>query len=176
MKIYETSFSTKFYQWFYCLDFYELPKNLCPYFWRMLFAIIICVPYAIFCVPAIARETIDSIRGTYYYGQTETTKRISFSFTFYFFTGFLICMGFAVADFFFIDFARGSIQQTFVGSGIVGWVILCLLLFLYLVSRIFEGTSKVASRSITVQYVKSWYHKYCPPIELINKEDETRQG
>lgn len=175
MKIYETSFSTKFYQWFYCLEFYELPRNLCPYFWRMLFAIIVCVPYAIFCVPSISMEVIDSIKGNYYYGQTETTKRISLSFIFYVLIGFLICMGFAVAHFFFIDFAKDSIQETLVAFGIIAWVILFLILFIYLMSRISEGTSKVASRSIAVQYVKSWYHKYCPPIELINKENETRQ-
>lgn len=37
MKLNYNSFSSKLYRWIYYSDTNEMPSNLCPYFWKLVF-------------------------------------------------------------------------------------------------------------------------------------------
>ena len=45
MKLKENSFSANFYKWVY--ETKQLPKNLCPYFWKLLLGWVICITFSV---------------------------------------------------------------------------------------------------------------------------------
>jgi len=51
MKLNHNSLSAQLYRWFY--QVYDMPTNLCPYFWKLVFMYIFIVPYSIIVLPTI---------------------------------------------------------------------------------------------------------------------------
>ena len=57
MKLNSNSISSKLYRWFYGTK--ELPNNLCPYFWKLVLAWLVLIPYSLVCLPVILTEIYD---------------------------------------------------------------------------------------------------------------------
>jgi hypothetical protein len=51
MKLDQNSISAKFYRWFYAESKYNMPSNLCPYFWKLIFMYVFLVPASVFYLP-----------------------------------------------------------------------------------------------------------------------------
>ena len=51
MKLDHNSLSARLYRWFY--QVYDMPSNLCPYFWKLAFMYLVIIPYSIIVLPKI---------------------------------------------------------------------------------------------------------------------------
>jgi len=51
MKLYKNSFSAKLYQYFYSVNDWQMPKSLCPYFWKLVIAYLLFIPLEILAMP-----------------------------------------------------------------------------------------------------------------------------
>jgi len=51
MKLSKKSFSAKLYRYFYSINDCEMPKSLCPYFWKLVIAYLLFIPLEILATP-----------------------------------------------------------------------------------------------------------------------------
>ena len=63
MKLNQNSLSAKLYRWFYKTD--TMPTNLCPYFWKLVTAVILSPLFAIYTLPYEIINYKRSRRDTY---------------------------------------------------------------------------------------------------------------
>ena len=49
MKMNYNSLTAKFYRWFYEVDY--MPSNICPYFWKLVIAYLLCIPKFVITYP-----------------------------------------------------------------------------------------------------------------------------
>jgi hypothetical protein len=52
MNLNQNSIPAKLYRWFYQKNQYEMPTNLCPYFWQLVVMWIFILPCALLSLPA----------------------------------------------------------------------------------------------------------------------------
>lgn len=181
MKLNSNSISSKLYRWFYGTK--ELPNNLCPYFWKLVLAWLVLVPYSLVCLPVILTEIYDK---EYRYTDNSTGKRIGLSTIIYGMIFFILCM----ISFFGLFFIKPEKDSLYGFMGTMGgflWVI-------SIVIGIIEGTKalekwnqtrkikydengyriwnqpKEEKTYLVVEFVKAKYNKYCPKIDWIDKK------
>ena len=180
MKLKSNSISSKLYRWFYVTK--ELPNNLCPYFWKLVLAWLVLIPYSLFCLPVILHELFDK---NYRYTDNSTGKRIGISTVIYGMIFLILCM-ILFFGLFFIKPEKDSLYGFMVTIGGLLWVI-------SIVIGIIEGTKalnewnqrrkikydedgyriwdepKEEKTYLVVEFVKAKYNKYCPKIDWIDK-------
>lgn len=176
MKLNSNSISVKLYKWFYATN--VLPTNLCPYFWKLVFAWFIVIPYSLFCLPVILMELFDK---TYEVTDNSTGKRIGYSSLTYFFLFLVGCMLSSIGWFFiqpekdsFYGF-MGSLGFCLWGTGIVIGILEGVKALKkwnrtrkikYDVNgRRIWNQPKEEKTYLVVEFVKAKYNKYCPKIE-----------
>lgn len=167
--------SARLYRWFYATK--DMPQTLCPYFWKLVIAYLLFIPWAIISLPirVIGIDTDSS-------GEKFIMSLILWT---------CVCMGlcglFSITAFWkFYD------EQTFLGkvqrAGIITLIIVTLLSLaigiVYLVGHIKdrrtikqleyiwsdEGVVKnpdyIAPKpNLVKEFIKAKYHKYCPKID-----------
>lgn len=175
MKLNSNSISSKLYRWFYGTK--TLPTNLCPYFWKLVLAWLVLIPYSLFCLPIILTEIYDK---DYKYTDNSTGKRIGMSFMIcailFFLTSMLSAIGL-----FFISPERHSFYEFLAAVGIVVWIVVTVV-------GVIEGykaftdwnyrrkikydengrriyTESEPKTYLIVEFAKAKYNKYCPKIE-----------
>ena len=170
MKIYEDSINTKLYLWFYSTNEWDLPKNLCPYFWKLVIMYILIVPYSIFCLPIVLSDIYESVaknnRST-----INTMDRVYLSIVLYLVL-FLIV---SLLSTFIIPWTDPNSFLGKAGRGaIIAWIVIIGIAsyegikYLRRRSRISEKKEK--SPNIIVEFTKAKYYKYCPTIEWAKKQ------
>ena len=181
MKLNSNSISSKLYRWFYVTK--ELPNNLCPYFWKLVLAWLVLIPYSLVCLPVILAEIYDK---EYSYTDNSTGKRIGLSTLIYGMLFFILCM-ISFFGLFFIEPEKDSFYGFMRTIGGLLWVI-------SIVIGIIEGTKalkewnrtrkikydengyriwnqpKEEKTYLVVEFVKAKYNKYCPKIDWIDKK------
>lgn len=180
MKLKSNSISSKLYRWFYVTK--ELPNNLCPYFWKLVLAWLVLIPYSLFCLPVILHELFDK---NYRYTDNSTGKRIGISTVIYGMIFLILCM----ILFFGLFFIKPEKDSLYGFMGTIGG----LLWVISIVIGIIEGTKalnewnqrrkikydedgyriwdepKEEKTYLVVEFVKAKYNKYCPKIDWIDK-------
>lgn len=181
MKLKSNSISSKLYRWFYGTN--ELPNNLCPYFWKLVLAWLVLIPYSLVCLPVILMELSDQFYG---YNDNSTGKRIGMSALVYFVAFCAMCMV-SFIGFFFVTPEKDSFYM-FAGTvGAMVWVF-------SIVIGIIEGHKalkewnrnrkikydengrriwnqpKEEKTYLVVEFVKAKYNKYCPKIDWVDKK------
>jgi hypothetical protein len=183
MKLNQNSISSKLYRWFYGTK--ELPNNLCPYFWKLVLAWLVLIPYSLVCLPVIIMEIYDK---DYKYNDNSTGKRIGMSALTYFILFIIICM-ITFFGLFFIEPEKDSLYGFMGTLGAFVWL-------LSIVIGIVEGVKaikrwnynrkikydengyriwnqpKEEKTYLAVEFVKAKYHKYCPKIEWVNSNTD----
>lgn len=176
MKLNSNSISVKLYKWFYATN--VLPTNLCPYFWKLVFAWLIVIPYSLFCLPVILMELFDK---TYEVTDNSTGKRIGYSSLTYFLLFLVGCMLSSIGFFFvlpgkdsFYGF-MGTLGFCLWGTGIVIGIVEGVKAL-----KEWNRTRKIKydvngyriwnqpreeKTYLVVEFVKAKYNKYCPKIE-----------
>ncbi len=193
MKLNQNSISVKLYRWFYGLeDYKDLPGNLCPYFWKLVLAYLLLIPYAAFCIPNIL--IMEVFNKNYSNGDHSTGARMGISFGFYLAGFIVLCMGTAVGAL-FVDYGETGFFYAILPGGILFWIGAILVGgyhgIKYLIERYKENRdyyidengrrwykSKEKTDNIIVAFTKAKYNKYCPKIEWVNSKNnlQNEQG
>lgn len=181
MKLNKNSLNAKLYCWFYGVGTYQLPSNLCPYFWKLVLAWVLVLPYVIFSLPFIlTHEIFDK---SYKNGQNSFNERMGISAIIYVFLFVLFALGVGVGAL-FTTYEKGSIFLNVLPGSILFWIGL-VLIGIYqgikaLVNWIKEP-KKVYDKhgyrvypekkpNLVVEFVKAKYGQYCPKIDWTNKD------
>lgn len=174
MKLSFKSFWVCYYRFFYGVQYEsKMPKNMCPFFWQLVFGLIVGIPFTIFVTPSILLNKThdDSLY------DTKPWERIFQSFFLWCVLWILGCM--------IIGLSCPFVYKTMDGSRGIGFCIgfgflidcLALLVGLIIFMRdlrddgffdIFKKTEKVKKEKKPnwfIEGIKAWYEKRCPIIE-----------
>ena len=179
MKANTNSISAKLYCWFYAKRVKQLPNNLCPYFWKLVLAYILFIPYAIFSLPMIVfTELLDK---NYSNGDNKTGERLGLSFLMYVAVFLASVMVIAVGAF-FTTYAKYGFCTKVVPIGILLWLVAIVIGGYqgikawreYIINsrikydengyRIWEEP-KEKTPNMVIEFIKAKYGEYCPRIE-----------
>lgn len=181
MQLEHNSFSAKLYRWYYGTK--SMPKNLCPYFWKLVIAYIVALPLLVVTLPyeIIYFKTRDN--------DETITNRICVSFIICLFFWAVFCLLSVFSLIFDYEPVHESPMYYSILTGVLGWLIIIPITsyhgIKYLIQkakepkRIYdeEGNYVIQGKrtkpNIVVEFVKAKYNKYCPKIEWNNKPNET---
>lgn len=181
MKLKSNSISSKLYRWFYGTK--ELPTNLCPYFWKLVLAWLVLVPYSLVCLPVILTEIYDK---EYRYTDNSTGKRIGLSAIIYIMIFSILCMV-SFFGIFFINPEEDSFYFFTVTLGSMLWIVTIVVGSIEGVKALKERNQrrkikydergnriwdepKEEKTYLVVEFVKAKYNKYCPKIDWVDKK------
>ena len=174
MTLNENSLNANLYRWFY--GKFNLPTNLCPFFWKLVAAWILLIPFSLFCLPTIVMDIFFSNSTL---GKEKPGDRLWISLVIWIGLFLATCMGLAIVLFFtelggFTDLGR---------TGILLWIIGFIIGTIYLFShgydkyqdskkkygeygrRIYEEKTD----NILIGFIKAKYNEWCPVITWIKK-------
>lgn len=172
MTLNQNSTSARLYKWLYGTE--DLPNNLCPYFWKVVLAYLIIVPYTLLALPYLIGLTIsgESLKNDSF------GKRIGIGFVLYFM---MWCVASALCfiAMFFIPPARHGLYEFMAILGSLVWLIGLVLGGNHLWDEYKEKKRKSRIRydergyriyeepksNLIVEFVKAKYGKYCPKID-----------
>lgn len=181
MKLNSNSISSKLYRWFYGTN--DLPNNLCPYFWKLVLAWLVVIPYSLISIPVIIMELREK---NYEYNDCSTGGRIGLSVVLYVLLFGIGCM-LSIFGCFFIEPEKDTFYMFAVMIGAMLWVVA-------IVFGIIEGEKafrewnyrrkikydenglriwdepRQEKTYLVVEFAKAKYNKYCPKIDWVNKE------
>jgi uncharacterized Tic20 family protein len=181
MKLKSNSISSKLYRWFYGTN--DLPNNLCPYFWKLVLAWLVLIPYSLVCAPVIIMELFDK---SYDYNDNSTGKRIGFSALVYFMLFCVVCM-ISFIGWFFVIPEKDSFYMFLGTMGGMIWIISIILGSIegYKAFKEWNYRRKIKydengrriwnqpkeeKTYLVVEFAKAKYNKYCPKIDWIDKK------
>lgn len=171
----KNGFNAASYRWFYGLHEWELPNNLCPYFWKSVFMYLTIIPYAVFCIPVILWEIFDK---GYNNGDRSCGERIGLSIGLYIAIFVLTCLLAAVGLFFF-DYTKDSFFDVASVGGIMFWMFGlgagAWHLFKFLGEKAVENkhywdeekreyVTIKSKPTLVAEFIKAKYNKWCPVI------------
>lgn len=181
MKLNSNSISSKLYRWFYGTN--DLPNNLCPYFWKLVLAWLVLIPYSLVGLPSIIMEITDK---DYKYNDVSTGKRIGIGALVYILIFFVGCMLSSIGWFFVLP-AKDSFYYF---AGTVGFLLWVVTIVIGVIEgfkalkewnynrkikydengwRIYDS-HKEEKTYLVVEFAKAKYNKYCPKIDWIDKK------
>jgi len=160
MKLNQNSLSAKLYRWFYKTD--TMPTNLCPYFWKLVTAVILSPLLAIYTLPYEIINYKRRRRDTY-------SNMLGESLSCWILIAAIISMISPLGFFFYMP-DTDSLLWVIMGVGCILWGSLILggigwgiyETVKYLKSK---NSNTEKTDNIIVEMVKAKYHKYCPKID-----------
>jgi hypothetical protein len=160
MKLNQNSLSAKLYRWFYKTD--TMPTNLCPYFWKLVTAVILSPLFAIYTLPY---EIINYKRGC----RDTYGDMLGISLSCWCFIAAVICMISSLGLFLHIP-NKSSLLWVMMAVGFCLWSCLILVGITWAIAKTKEHLQSKNSNTektdnIIVEMVKAKYHKYCPKID-----------
>ena len=177
MKLNQNSIPAKLYRWFYGAS--EMPKSLCPYFWKVAIVYLFIVPFFLFTAPHNLVSFKDSSRDGF-------GERIAVSLMLWIFLAFVISM-LSVFGLFWAMPKRDSFYFFSVTSGVICWIAAVVFGSIELYKHLKEKKAERDYRkknydtngnwipyedrvyqkkpNIIVEMVKGTYNKYCPKID-----------
>ena len=183
MTLNTNSLNAKLYCWFYGKTAYHLPNNLCPYFWKLILAWLLLVPYALFCTLYILTNEIFNPK--YENGDHKTGERFGISLLL---NGIIIMLFLMinVVVWFFVDYTPKSIFSELLGPGAMLWVVAIGFGIYYGIKALHEYIKekriprdengyriypeyKEKKPNLIVEFAKAKYGKYCPKIDWNGK-------
>lgn len=148
------------YKTFYVTD--QLPKSLCSFFWKFIFAFVFCIPIFILRAPYY----IFNNKASLYTKQEDPIIWIGIAS----YMIFIFILSFLNGFYRFITNWSLDLDHNF--SDILFFSSMCAIIFVGAISSIFyffDKTSKIKSKpiEITKEYIKGVKNKYCPSIKWI---------
>jgi hypothetical protein len=162
MKLNKNSISCRLYKYFWDEVNYELPKNLCPYFWKLVIAYIFIVPLALLALPYLLYKLIFDRDHDYV---NMFVKAVAGLLIYALIVALLLVV---VAH--IIAFTKGGAVWVIV---IITWIAPTVLFIRWCVLGIYykiqekkgEKEYTEPQPNILVEFIKAKYHKYCPKID-----------
>jgi hypothetical protein len=166
MKLNQNSISAKLYRWFYKTD--TMPTNLCPYFWKLVTAVILSPLFAIYTLPY---EIINYKRSRRWdtYGDM-----LGISLSCWCLIAAVICMISSLRLFFYIPNKSSSLWVIMEEIGCILWGCLILVGITWAIIKTVKylhndnhskNSNTEKTDNIIVEMMKAKYHKYCPKID-----------
>lgn len=157
MKAKTNSLHAKLYRFAYSS---ELPSNLCPYFWRLLWALMAFIPTLVIRLPIYI---FDLFLSTKINTKDEDRDDVNA-------LGILSYYAFIIVSIYFwinyewIKAMAGCYSYSCIGANIAIFVnsVIALIAIIKIAQAI---RGKKEHSSIIVEFIKSKYSKYCPKIE-----------
>jgi hypothetical protein len=186
MKLNLNSTIAKLYRWVFATS--EMPKSLCPYFWKLFLMWVILIPYTILSAPYMVMNRKRRFDGELERG-TDFLEKPGSGFLIYGALGLLLMMIFSISIF-WIKFPDDSLPETFQIIGIMLWCVVIISGLVYLFKtlkekwnnrnirydengyRIWEPVEPKSDPVIST-FIKATYNKYCPRIEWFNPNDKS---
>ena len=184
MKLNANSLNAKLYCWFYGKTAYHLPNNLCPYFWKLVLAWVLLVPYALFCTLYILTHEIFDAK--YENGDHKTGERMGVSLLL---NGIIVMLFLMinVVVWFFVDYTPKSLFSELLPPGVMLWVVSIGFGIYYGIKALAEYIKesriprdehgyriypepKEKKSNLLVEFAKAKYGKYCPKIDWTNND------
>jgi len=183
MKLNANSLNAKLYCWFYGVGSYQLPNNLCPYFWKLVLAWILVLPYGLLCTPFILTHELFS--KSYRNGDNKFGERIGISTIMYMMLFVLFALGVAVGAL-FTTYVKGGLFYKVLPGGILFWLLFFCVGIYHGIKALVEKlreTKKVYDENgyriypekkpnLAVEFVKAKYNRYCPKITWTTEKVE----
>ena len=186
MRLNKNSFTSRLYKWFYGVREYQgLPNNLCPYFWKVVLMYLTIIPYVLISIPVVIYDLFDK---EYENGDRKVGERLGISVGVYIALFAITALISAVLAL-FIQVEPKSLFEFLVVGG-------CLIWSALLVIGVIEGTKylreystrddsyfdeqqnkwvvKKAKVNLTTEFIKAKYNKYCPKIDWVGDDNDTR--
>jgi len=169
MKLNQNSLSAKLYRWFYKTD--TMPTNLCPYFWKLVTAVILSPLFAIYTLPYEIinykrRHWANAYKRRFWdtYGDMLLESLL-----YWLLIALVICMILPLGLFFYIP-DKSSLLWIMISIGLICWVSLIVFGIGWSIVKTAEysKSKKIDDEktdNIIVEMVKAKYHKYCPNID-----------
>jgi hypothetical protein len=184
MKLNQNSISARLYRWFYLTE--DMPKNLCPYFWKLVFMYILLIPATILYLPLFV------IRNE----ATEIGERIAISIVSWIAVGLALLMIFPITYFFYGWFPPNTTFGAWQTIGMAIWVVLIVCSTTWGILEIGKKRREKKRKihcefiwnedghyipnpnyvpyeykpNIIIEFIKASYNKYCPRIEWNNEK------
>jgi hypothetical protein len=164
MKLNQKSLSAKLYRWFYKTNI--MPTNLCPYFWKLVTAVILSPLFAIYTLPYEIINYKRSRRDTY-------GDMLGTSIVYWALIAVVICMISSLGFFFYMP-DTDSLLWLIMVAGFWFWGTLIIVDIDFGISwSIIKTKEHLQSKksntektdNIIVEMVKAKYYKYCPKID-----------
>lgn len=165
MKLKKDSILSKLYRWFYLTD--QMPKNLCPYFWKLVIMVLFIIPTFIISAPSIILRLIDSRA---YEKFDNGFQRIGINFILYGMLFLIFMMLFSISYLFGYRFLKDSFPEILQSVGLLIWCGLLGVLLVLSIRWIYTSiknkrVGKEQDPNIVLEFIKSKYNNYCPKID-----------
>ena len=186
MKLNQNSVSAKLYKWFYGVSEYQgLPNNLCPYFWKVVLMYLTFIPYVLFSIPVVVYDLFDK---NFSNGDRKTGERLGISVGVYIALFAITALISAIVAL-FIKVESGSWFEFLVVGGCLIWAGLVVIGIIEGVKHLREYTTtndsyydeqqdkwvvKKTKVNMTAEFIKAKYNKYCPKIDWVSNDNDTR--
>lgn len=142
----------------------DFPTNLCPYFWQLLFALVLSLTVGLLLLPFYLGDRL--FKGKDYKEGYFRNANIGKAIVIYLFVGEL----FTMIAIFFIGF---NFDNPIVGFGVMGWIV-ALIAGIIIFKKWLDDNKKPVQYhykppkekkpSILVEFIKAKYNRYCPKI------------
>jgi hypothetical protein len=156
MELKRNSLTSKIYRWFYDKEWFEMPINLCVYFWQLVFMWIMFIPSIILSLPYSIMTKMNNKKSEHHPG---------IGFLLWIFIFFIQTILIALGSFFF-KYEKYSYlhEMGIMGFGIIFILISCF--FAYHIEIYFRTSRyKPEQSNIITEFIKAKYNKYCPKID-----------
>jgi hypothetical protein len=174
MTLNENSLNANLYRWFY--GKFNLPTNLCPFFWKLVAAWILLIPFSLFCLPTIV---MDIFSDDFTLGKGKPGDRLWISLVIWIGLFLATCMILGIV-FMFCDLGSFTNMAT---TGIFLWVIGFICGIGYLCSHGYEKYQDSKKKydqwgyriyeektdNILIGFIKAKYNEWCPVITWVKK-------
>lgn len=175
MKLNQNSISAQLYRWFYGTQ--QMPSNLCPYFWKLVTAIVFAIPLFIITIPHILMYRKGE-------GRDSFSERLGIGLVSWFIVFMISCM-LSLLGLFWNSPSQDGFWYHMIGIGIICWMFAVGIGIAQLVKYIKETIKnknyqkenydengnwipyedRVKRSNIIVEMIKATYYKYCPKID-----------
>lgn len=179
MKLNQNSISARMYRWFYLT--YDMPQNLCPYFWKLVIMWVLIIPYGLISLPVIIIKQEPD----------EWGIRPLFGAFLYLFLFVIFIALFPLTYFFWGWFDHNSTFGKWQVGGILIWAVVLMCTAVWGVIMIIDKRKRIKRHRQTMyiwtdegdyvtnpdyvlyedkpniisEFIKAKYNKYCPKIE-----------
>jgi hypothetical protein len=174
MELNVNGFTARTYRWFYAK--FEMPDNLCPYFWELVIMWTFILPVLIVSAPMLLINKDDDY--------IKLPAKIFGGLGIYLIIGLILCMFVSVSILWNGWFPNE--ENLWDDIKFVGFVCWATVLFFSVLGGIKYISEKIRSRrykrsfmeagrennNVLLEFVKSKYHRYCPKIEWKHKNNE----
>lgn len=157
MKARTTSLHAKLYKFTFSND---LPHNLCPYFWKLVWSLVVLIPNFILQLPYLIINIFSKHK------EKDCGDRIIGGIAIYFLVAIILLYTISSYQWFLAMFNCYYYNREFANVGwILNFSIVIGIIYYIIRKKIDESRSVEKNPNIITEFVKAKYNKYCPQID-----------